>query len=66
MAELLDGTVRENSNNRERLRQYLNGLAQTKEQESQIMDKEAQRCRAILSRQPPPPPARGAKKGSNP
>ena len=54
VADLLEATVRANSNNREKLRQYLVELAQTKEQESQIMDKEAQRCRATLSKQPPP------------
>jgi hypothetical protein len=53
VADLLEATVRANSENRERLRQYIVELAQTKEQECQIMDKEAQRCRATLSKQPP-------------
>ncbi len=58
VADLLDGAVRQNSTNRNRLRQYISSLAQTKEQEFQIADQEAQRCRANLSRQPAPPPAR--------
>jgi hypothetical protein len=53
VAELLEGTLRDNSNNRERLREYLTELARTKEQEYRIMDEEAQRCRALLSKQPP-------------
>lgn len=57
VAELLEGTVRENSNNREHLRQYISELAQTKEQEFRIADQEAQRCRATLSKQPPAKPA---------
>jgi hypothetical protein len=62
VAELLQGTVRENSNNRERLRRYISELAQTKEQEFQIADKEAQRCRTNLSKQPP---ERASKNRSN-
>jgi len=62
VAQLLEGTMRENGENRERLRQYLMELAKTKEQELQIMDKEAQRCRASLSKQPPPPPVQNRTK----
>lgn len=54
VADLLAGTLRANAGNRDRLRQYISELAQSKEQECQVMDKEAQRCRAILSKQPPP------------
>ena len=52
VADLLQSTVGENTAARERLRQYLVELANQKEQEYQIMDKEAQRCRAILTKQP--------------
>jgi hypothetical protein len=44
-----------NGPNRDALRQYITDLAGTKEQEFQIADKEAQRCRTELLRQPPPP-----------
>ena len=57
VAELLQAALVEHKNNRERLRVYLVDLAQTKEQEFTIMDKEAQRCRAFLTKQPPPAPA---------
>lgn len=52
VADLLNSTVGENAAARERLREYLVELAKQKEQEYQIMDKEAQRCRAIMTRQP--------------
>lgn len=58
VADLLQSALVENLNNRERLKTYLVELAQTKEQEFKIMDKEAQRCRAIMTKQPP---AQGAK-----
>jgi hypothetical protein len=52
LADQIRSTLAENSASRERLRQYLLNLANQKEQEYQIMDKEAQRCRAMLTRQP--------------
>lgn len=52
IADLLQGVVSENSANREKLRSYLIELAQVKEQEFQVADREAQRCRAAVSRQP--------------
>jgi hypothetical protein len=52
IADLLRSALAENSINRERLKQYLVELANQKEQEYQIMDKEAQRCRAMLTKQP--------------
>jgi hypothetical protein len=52
--DLLAATVGENAAAREHLRQYLVELAEQKEQEYQIMDKEAQRCRAMITRQPQP------------
>ncbi|MBI1787062.1 MAG: hypothetical protein HYR60_05845 [Acidobacteria bacterium] len=54
LADLLSGVVAESSSSRQQLRQYVMDLAQLKEQEFQVMDREAQRCRAFLSRQPAP------------
>lgn len=62
VADLLQSALVENLNNRERLKAYVTELAQTKEQEFKIMDKEAQRCRGIMNRQPAPG---GAKPRSN-
>ena len=61
LADLLQGVVTENSVHGERLRQYVVQLAAAKEHELKTMNDEAQRCRSMLSRQPPPkaaPPAR--------
>lgn len=52
VGDLLFGVLAENSNNRDKLRQYITDLAATKEQEFKIVDQEAQRCRTSLSRQP--------------
>lgn len=54
VGDLLLGVLAENSANRDKLRQYITDLAATKEQEFQIVDKEAQRCRGQLTRQPAP------------
>lgn len=54
-AELLEASAVESSNARNQLRQYLTDLATLKEQEYQVMDKEAQRCRGMLVRQAPAP-----------
>ncbi len=56
VADLLQGALGEHMNNRQRLRSYLVDLAQTKEQEFAIMDKEAQRCRTSMSKEPPAKP----------
>ena len=66
IADLLMGIANENAANRDFLEQYMKDLAATHESELQVMDTEAQRCRSILSKQPPPfrrPPAppKGAK-----
>lgn len=60
VADLMQSTINENGNNRQHLRQYISDLASTKEQELKVMDQEAQRCRGMLTRQPPPahPPAK--------
>jgi len=54
IGDLLMGVLAENSANRDKLRQYITDLAATKEQEFQIVDKEAQRCRAQLTHQATP------------
>lgn len=56
VADLLRATLAENADNREQLRQYVSDLAAAKEKEFEIVDKEAQRCRGTISRQPPPRP----------
>jgi hypothetical protein len=55
LASIMQQVIAENSTNRDRLRQYLQDLATQKEQEFQVADREAQRCRAALLRQPAPP-----------
>src|SRR5579871_5669215 len=57
VGDLLIGVAAENSANRDKLRQYITDLASAKEQEFEIADKEAQRCRGTLSKQTPPKPA---------
>ena len=52
LADLLRSVLSENSASRQQLRQYLTDLASIKEQESKVMDQEAQRCREMISRQP--------------
>jgi hypothetical protein len=54
VGDLIVGIVGENSGNREKLRQYISDLAEQKEQELAVADKEAQRCRVQLNRQPAP------------
>jgi hypothetical protein len=57
VGDLLVGVQGENSSNRDKLRQYITDLAATKEQEFQVVDKEAQRCRGVLGRTAPAKPA---------
>jgi len=54
IADLMQSVTNENDANREHLKQYVLDLASDKEHELQVMDAEAQRCRASLSRQKPP------------
>jgi hypothetical protein len=53
LAGLIQDIMSENSANRDKLRQYIQDLAAQKEQEFQVADREAQRCRGLLLRQPP-------------
>ena len=52
LANLMQGVLGENNANRDRLRQYVQDLAAQKEQELQVADREAQRCRDTLVKQP--------------
>jgi hypothetical protein len=63
--ELADGLAAqsaENGTNRNRFQTYIVMLAAQREQECAVMDKEAQRCRAIVATQPPPSSSTGRKK----
>jgi hypothetical protein len=42
---------------RQKFRDYMHELAMQKEQDFKIADEEAQRCRGMISREPPPEPA---------
>jgi hypothetical protein len=62
LSQEINIAMADNSNNRDKLRLYIADLAATREQEFQILDQEAQRCRGALIRQAPPaPPARTKK-----
>jgi len=52
VADLLNSQMAENGANRERFQRYILDLAATHEQECAVMDREAQRCRGILAKQP--------------
>jgi ABC-type transporter Mla subunit MlaD len=54
LASIMQSVVAENSTNRDRLRQYLQDLAAQKEEEFEVADREAQRCRTALLQQPAP------------
>jgi hypothetical protein len=55
IADLLQSLIADTNVDREKLRQYLVELAADREQQFKIVDQEAQRCRANLSRQPHTP-----------
>ena len=61
VGDLLVAVMGENTGNREGLRQYIGDLATQKEEELAVADKEAQRCRSTINRQPPPAPAKKGK-----
>jgi hypothetical protein len=63
---LLIGVAAENSANRDKLRQYITDLAATKEQEFEVADREAQRCRGTLNKPAPPKPTAAKKKTTQP
>ncbi|MCW5982937.1 MAG: hypothetical protein KIT09_32910 [Bryobacteraceae bacterium] len=61
VADLLSGIMSENSEQTQKLREYLVELVAAKEVELKIADDEAQRCRGMLVNRPPKPPVKGPK-----
>ena len=61
VGDLLLAVMGENTANREGLRQYIGDLAVQREQEFAVADREAQRCRATINRQPAPAPPKRSK-----
>jgi hypothetical protein len=61
-AQALAGLAAENGANRERFRKYIVNLAAEREEQFRVMDREAQRCRGILTTQPAPIRNPGKKK----
>ncbi len=59
VAQELVAMAAESGANRDRLEQYVVNLASEREKEYQVMDQEAQRCRALVLA--PPPPAKKKK-----
>ena len=53
-ADKIDALLARNFSNRERFRDYLRDLAASIEQNFKIADEEAQRCRGMISKEPPP------------
>jgi hypothetical protein len=66
LASIMQEVIAESSTNRDRLRQYLQDLATQKEQEFQVADREAQRCRGALLQQPAPKTKKVSQKVSQP
>lgn len=57
LADLIESVAAEDGDDLNRLEQYILQLATDKEAQFAVMDNEAQRCRATLSRQPAPAPS---------
>lgn len=57
-AQALVRLIAEDGANRDRLQQYVVSLAAAREQDLAVMDREAQRCRALVTAPPPAPPRR--------
>lgn len=57
VADLLEGVLAESNPYRGKLRNYLMELTAAKEAELGVMDAEAQRCRSMIIKSPPPKPA---------
>ncbi len=53
VAELVQSAANETAGNADKLREYIRELAQQKEEEFQVADREAQKCRASLLKQTP-------------
>lgn len=52
-AQALASAVAENGGSRDRLQHYVINLAAEREQDLKVMDREAQRCRGVLTQAPP-------------
>ena len=55
LADLIESVAAEDRGDLDRLEQYILDMTAEKQQQFEMMDREAQRCRATLSRQPAPP-----------
>jgi hypothetical protein len=53
-ADELNTWIARNFSTREHFRDYIQDLSKTQEQNFRVADEEAQRCRGMISRQPPP------------
>jgi hypothetical protein len=53
IGDLLEAVFAVNVSNHDKLRQYISDLASQKEEEFSVVNREAQRCRGVLSQQPP-------------
>jgi hypothetical protein len=53
IGDLLLSVLGDNSANRDKLRNYVTDLAMTQEQEFQVLEQEAQRCRGLVNRPAP-------------
>ena len=62
LGDQLVSIVGQNTTNRDKLRQFITDLADKREQEFTVADREAQRCRADVNRPPAPRPPAPAKK----
>ena len=62
IAQSLAALYGEGGVNRERFRSYIVNLAAEREHQFEVMDREAQRCRATLMAPAPPPSTSGRKK----
>lgn len=61
----LNTALTDSFNSRETLKQHVSDLANLREQELQLMDQEAQRCRGMITRTTPPSPAAKPLKSRN-
>jgi hypothetical protein len=66
LADLIQSVAAEDQSDIERLQTYILELADEKEQEFQVVDHEAQRCRALLSKQPATTPKTAGRGVSKP
>ena len=61
LADLIESVAAEDQRDLEQLQNYILDLANQKDQQYQVVDREAQRCRAMLSREPAAAP-KGARR----